>query len=301
MILYVAEAVEPRFRGLLTASGTATVFGGICLQFVIGGVFHWRTVAAISAVVPFLAFNAVFLVPETPYWLHANDRAEAAHRSLQWLRGWVTFDKVEGEFKYIVDAVDCDKAKSRKNQQKSTRTKLEPFTKRPFIAPFSLIVLTFALSHFCGMTSLGTYAVEIFSAYKVPIRAYYATIYLGIAQFVGCILGMALVRAIGKRNLVFISFVGCALCFFTVANKAQYGSNIRHLDSNITEALSSAQNLTLRENVGALGVLEKMENASFNLWMTLILLLGGAIFSHFGARLLPWMLIGEVGLNSNAY
>lgn len=68
LLIYIAETVEPQYRGMLTASGTATVLGGVCLQFIIGSVLHWKVVAAISAVVPFLAFNAVFLVPESPYW-----------------------------------------------------------------------------------------------------------------------------------------------------------------------------------------------------------------------------------------
>lgn len=232
---------------MLTASGTATVLGGVFLQFVIGGMFHWRTVAAVSAIIPFLACNAVFLVPETPYWLFARDRVEEAHKSLQWLRGWVTFDHVEDEFKGIVNAVEDLKAeqKAKKMEQQNLGAKLKPFKKRSFIAPFSLVISGFMFGHFSGMTPLQTYAIDILSSYKVPIDEYYATIYLGLAQFVGCIFGMVLVRIVGKRRIVFISFIGCALCFFAAATQAHYlyGSTQRDFDSQENSLNSSIQNL----------------------------------------------------------
>lgn len=301
LVLYIAEAVEPKYRGICTASGMAALLGGVWLQTIIGGVFQWRTAAAVSAIVPFVAFCSMFLVPETPYWLYANNRIEAAHRSLQWLRGWVAFEDIEGESKRIVDAVECDKTKSKKHQQKSIRTKLEPFTKRSFIAPFSLALLAYLFSHFTGTTPLGVYSVEIFSAYKVPINAYLATIFLGCAQFIGSMMGMALVRVIGRRKLVFISFIASALCLFFVGSRAQFGS-VRHLGS--TDASLTTKNVTLAEqHIGAqnVSIMERsfelgVENESFNRWMILILLLTFVMVAHFAAKVLPWMLIGEVCL-----
>lgn len=276
LLLYIAETVEPKYRGMLTASGTATVFGAICLQYVIGGIFNWRMAAAISGIFPFLAFNAVFLVPETPYWLIASNRNEAAQRSLQWLRGWVTFDTVDEEFNNIITNVEKDKIATRKRHQKNFRMKLRPYTKRTFIAPFLLVSVSFFLCYFCGTSVLGTYAVEVFGAYKVPINGYYATMYLGLAQFIGCMIGMVLVRMMGKRRLVFISFFGCAVCLFIVANQSEYGS-IRHFDESLIEVTSSTKNNDQNEG-----------------WISFILLLVGVTFSHAGARIFPWMLLGEV-------
>lgn len=148
---------------MLTAVGTATVIGGVCVQFVIGSFLHWKTVAAISAVAPTIAFLVVFLVPETPYWLLKNDRVEDAHKSLQWLRGWVPFGNVEKEFEQITYAIERDR-QDRKLFLDNNKTFLQraiPYTKRSFVAPFLLIVTAFFVGHFSGMTPLQTYAIQV--------------------------------------------------------------------------------------------------------------------------------------------
>lgn len=246
-MIYIAETIEPRFRGMLTASGTATVLGGVFLQFIIGSMLHWRTVAAISSIIPFLAFNAVFLVPESPYWLYTKNRIDDAHKSLQWLRGWVKFDVIADEFQTITHSVENLKTEKKIHsvQQQNIRSKLKPFTKRSFVAPFLLILVGFVFGHFSGMTPLQTYSIQILSAYNVPINEYYATIFLGAAQVIGCLLGMVLVRSSGKRRLVFMSFIGCGVCFFAVATHSHYlhGSYQRDFDSSTNQMDTSIENL----------------------------------------------------------
>lgn len=207
---------------MLTASGTATVLGGVCLQFIIGSMLHWRTVAAISAIIPFLAFNAVFLVPESPYWLYKKNRVEDAQKSLKWLRGWTSFKAIEEEFHSVASSVEDLQAQQKKHsiEQVTTAQKLKPFTKRTFILPFILIFVGFVFGHFSGMTPLQTFSIQILSSYRVPINEYYATIFLGAAQVIGCLIGMVLIRSVGKRGLVLASFIGCGLCFFALATQS---------------------------------------------------------------------------------
>lgn len=254
---------------MLTASGTATVIGGVCLQFIIGSMFHWRYVAAVSAIIPFLACNAVFLIPESPYWLYARNRIDDAHKSLQWLRGWVTFETVKDEFQMIMYTVEDDKAqqKIRKLGQTTTGGRLSPFKQRGFILPFLLIMFGFVSGHFSGMTPLQTYAFQILQSYKVPINEYHATILLGAAQFLGCILGMVLVRSLGKRHIAFLSMIGCGACFFAVATySSMYMEPVRQFDNtaslepldnlehNVIDALATIRNdIAIQQNSHAVG------------------------------------------------
>lgn len=230
---------------MLTASGTATVLFGVFLSFIVGSTLHWRTVALISAIFPFCAFVAVFFVPETPYWLYSKNRIEDAHKSLQWLRGWVEYEEVEHEFQGIAQSVDdIQSQKQAKNTERKTlASRLAPFTKRGFIAPFLLIIFGFITGHFSGITPLQTFAVEILSSYHVPINEYYATIFLGAAQVMGCVVGMVLVRSLGKRRIVFLSMIGCGVCFGAVAthNFMLNGS------SNVQEKSSNTLNATINE------------------------------------------------------
>lgn len=149
----------------------------------------------------------------------SKNRVEEAHASLCWLRGWVPFTSVEQEFQQIVFAVEENKAQKKALQleRQNPASRIKPFKKRGFIAPFFLIFAGFIFGHFSGMTPLQTYAIPILSSYKVPINEYYATIFLGAAQVLGCLLGMAIVRTTGKRKMVFLSFIGCGICFSAVA------------------------------------------------------------------------------------
>lgn len=236
---------------MLTASGTATVLGGVCLQFIMGSILHWKTVAAISAIIPFLAFNAVFIVPESPVWLYAKHRVDDAQRSLQWLRGWVPFKMVQEEFQDIAHAIEVlqEDKKARLIEQRTMASKLHPFTKRSFIAPFALVLSGFIFSHFSGMTPLQTYSIQILGSYRVPINEYYATICLGAAQVIGCLLGMVIVRLVGKRRLVFISFIGCGVCFFAVATQSHFSNESHQYQSTIKDNSLNTSIRHLEQNV----------------------------------------------------
>lgn len=276
LLIYIAETIEPRFRGMLTASGTATVLGGVCLQFIIGSMLHWRTVAAISAIIPFLAFNAVFLVPETPYWLYAKNRIDDAHKSLQWLRGRVPFNGVADEFQGIVCAVENAKAVSKAHaavgRQQYLGNKVKPFAKRSFVLPFLLIAVGFVFGHFSGMTPLQTYSIQILSSYSVPINEYYATICLGAAQVIGCLLGMVCVRSSGKRRLVFMSFIGCGVCFFAVATQSHYlhGSYQRDFNTRTNSVDASIENLEQNVFDVILTLRDRPNNDSMNQIMQIV-------------------------------
>lgn len=219
LLLYIAETVQPKYRGMLSASGTATCMAGVCLQFIIGSVLHWRYVAAVSAIIPFIACNAVFLIPESPVWLCARNRIDEAHESLQWLRGWVTFKAVEPEFRTIVDAVEDARTRHEAHQLEQTgfALRIAPYMQRSFLVPFALIMFSFGSGHFSGMTPLQTYAFQILQSYRLPVNEYYATIVLGAIEVLGCVLGVLLIRSLGKRRITFLSMIGCGVCFFAAA------------------------------------------------------------------------------------
>lgn len=76
---------------------------------------------------------------------------------------------------------------------------------------------------------------------KAPINKYHATIFLGAAELVGCLLCVFLVHVTGKRPLVFISTIGCGLCFLGTATYARYLNLVPGVTvSNIVANASSA-------------------------------------------------------------
>lgn len=74
---------------------------------------------------------------------------------------------------------------------------------------------------------------------KAPIDKYYAIIFLGAAELIGCILCVILVHVTGKRPLVFISTIGAGLCFLGTATYARYlnlvpGATVSNIVANVS-------------------------------------------------------------------
>lgn len=72
VLTYVAEVTEPKFRGMLTATGTTCVVIGILVQFILGTFFKWRTIALMCSGLPLLTIIALFFVPERYKIIYIN-------------------------------------------------------------------------------------------------------------------------------------------------------------------------------------------------------------------------------------
>ena len=85
------------------------------------------------------------------------------------------------------------------------------------------------MGQFSGTTHLQIYAVKIFASLRSPIDEYYATVAMGVAEVLGCILSTCCVHYTGKRVMNFFSLISCGLCFLTVGIYT-YVNNINHLE-----------------------------------------------------------------------
>lgn len=233
MLTYVAEITEPKYRGILSALGTTCVITGVFVQFLLGSLMDWRSVAAVSSAFPVITIVMLCFVPESPIWLIREHRFREAVKSLQWLRGWVPEHMVEAEFNQLYDELITQKAieEASENgvagqQRRTLKHRFRMWRKRTFLAPFLLVSFTFFTGHFSGKTPLQTYAVQIFHTLKAPMNKYHATILLGVAEMISTILGVILIHFTGKRPLVLISTIGTGLCFLGTATYAHFLNDV---------------------------------------------------------------------------
>ncbi|XP_017088655.2 facilitated trehalose transporter Tret1 isoform X6 [Drosophila bipectinata] len=229
VLTYVAEITEPKYRGILSALGTTCVITGVFIQFILGSLMDWRSVAAVSSAFPVITIVMLCFVPESPVWLIREQRFREAVKSLQWLRGWVPEHKIEAEFNQLYDELITQKAIEMAadgtpppGQRRTLAQRFRMWRKRSFLVPFMLVSFTFFTGHFSGKTPLQTYAVQIFHTLKAPMNKYHATILLGVAEMLATILGVVLIHFTGKRPLVLVSTVGTGLCFFGTATYAHF-------------------------------------------------------------------------------
>ncbi|XP_063242433.1 facilitated trehalose transporter Tret1-like [Bacillus rossius redtenbacheri] len=267
VLTYVAEITQPHLRGMLSATSSMCVILGVFIQFIMGTLMTWRTVAAVNVTFPLIAFVSLCFVPESPHWLISKDRLEDAERSLCWLRGCVEPPAVKEEFQAVVESLRGKQPPDAGGRPPSWFScNWRSYTKGTFLKPYLLVALGFFVGNFSGMTTLQTYAISIFSALGAPVDKYVAAVYLGLVELAGTLVCVVLVHWTGKRPLTFVSTVGNGLCFSVVATYAY----LLHRDSSAV-----------------------IETNPYS-WIPLSFLMGAAFLSHLGIRLLPWILIGEV-------
>lgn len=149
----------------------------------------WRTIAAISSVFPIISIITLFFIPESPHWLISKGRYKNAKKSLQWLRGWVTFDKVEPEYNDIYNTLvskpqpDTELSQEKKSIS-SFISPFIPYTKKSFLIPYALVSATFFMGHFSGKTSLQTYAVQVIIYIYMKLKFYILYKYICVQSII---------------------------------------------------------------------------------------------------------------------
>lgn len=257
---------------MLSATSSMSIILGVFIQFLLGTFLNWRTVALINIVFPVTAMICLLFIPESPHWLISKRRFDEAKKSLQWLRGWCEEADIMREYNQIYSSIHKqhpDVALEGKVVLEKQKFNIKDYAKRTFIEPYLLIILCFFMGHFSGMTTLQTYAVEIFGKLKAPIDKYYATLILGIVELLGTLVCVFLVHKTGKRLLTFISTLGCSACFLIVGVYAYIIGVEDH--THITRISEEGYS-----------------------WIPTTFLISSAFLSHTCIRLLPWILIGEV-------
>lgn len=105
-LVYVIEITHPRIRAMLLCLNSVFVSFGILLTCFFALWLEWRQIAMLFLALNVIIFVALFVVPESPYWLicfaqgfRDPDRIARAEKSLKWLnpQTWASF------FFYIFD------------------------------------------------------------------------------------------------------------------------------------------------------------------------------------------------------
>ena len=82
--VYIAETSPTDCRSFFLLIYTLFVGLGLMTSAILGALFHWRTVAAVFAVMCAVGFVAPFFVPSTPMWLRSRGRNEEARKVEKW-------------------------------------------------------------------------------------------------------------------------------------------------------------------------------------------------------------------------
>jgi hypothetical protein len=149
---------------------------GVTLEYAMGAVFNWNTIALLSSFVPMVGFVTGWLLPESPTWLASMGRHNSCKDSLSKLRGRTCdIDREANALKSFNEQNNIHKP----NWKETLAAIVHPSSIKPFI----ILSLYFLIYQFSGVNPVTFYAVEVFKVNSF-ISNFFFLFFLGPLHYV---------------------------------------------------------------------------------------------------------------------
>lgn len=201
----IGEYTSPNNRGTFLNLKTASVCLGGLVIHILGTFYHWRTVA-LMAMIPYSISLAIICTwPESPAWLASKKKYESSEKAFYWLRG----DSEESR-KELHELIQSQKEKPVATKKMTVRDNLTEillkFTKKDFIKPLNIIIISGILIEACGRHVFPAYASQIISEVTGDTsQSFYYTLAIDIIITGSATFSSVLVKIYKRRTLLFTS------------------------------------------------------------------------------------------------
>lgn len=199
--MYIAEIAPARIRGTLVTLQQMAIVTGILLAEVAGGLLvnvgenNWRWMFASAAVPSLLLLIALFAVPESPRWLAKQGLHDRAMSILARVGGR---KHAQTEMEEIKTSLAGESG-----------SWLELFVPGVRLALLIGTVLAI-LGQLSGINTVIYYAPSIFlkAGFPEASSATWATVLVGITNFVSTVISLVIIDKVGRRPLLMIGTAG---------------------------------------------------------------------------------------------
>ncbi|XP_001604742.4 facilitated trehalose transporter Tret1 isoform X2 [Nasonia vitripennis] len=214
--VYTSEVTQPHLRGTLTAIASVGVSTGVLVEYTLGAVLNWKTVAGISAIVPAAAVVLMFLFPETPSYLISVNKQQEARESLQKFRS-TSYDLNE-EMDTLVNFSNKNNLKRLTGLREILKALVQPNA----LKPFALLFLYFLIYQWTGTNAVTFYAVDIIADSGIKLNKYLVAVLLGVVRLASTIAACIACRRFGRRPMTFISSIGCGVAMLSFGSYVSF-------------------------------------------------------------------------------
>ncbi|XP_022166047.1 facilitated trehalose transporter Tret1-like isoform X1 [Myzus persicae] len=218
--VYIAETSPTDSRPFFLLIYTLFVGLGLMTSAVLGALFHWRTVAAVFAVMCVVGFVAPFFVPSTPMWLRSRKREEEARQAEKWFG--FELDRIDdlptlppppcaAAAMATLSRADSTVGANMEKNVSCWGTYSSPTVWKPALASFAFLCCQQA----SGFYVLLFYSVDVMRDCRVSIDGMTAAVYLCAARLAGTIVSL-MFQSATKRMLTTVSGLGMCVSMSTV-------------------------------------------------------------------------------------
>jgi len=197
-IVYVTEVMlTPKHRSAMLSLLSPIFYAGVALAYFAAYWLRWRHEAALVSSMAAVGFVAMLVVPETPFWLASNDRAEEAGEALRWLTSDAAY--ADEELARLRKAAGLGGGGGDTPATASLpRLVLETGAWKPFL----LIVAFLFFQQFSGYKVLIFYTVEFYESFGTPVDPYLSAVVFAALVVCTSLALTALLDSFGRRTLM---------------------------------------------------------------------------------------------------
>lgn len=207
--LYLGEIASADIRGTVTGMFQSAFYGGMLFEYILGPYTSYFNLTLSSIGFPLLFVACFAWQPESPYYLIMKGKEEEAERSLAWLRGTQSKSDIYEELETMKKSVQEEMC----NRASWSDVVGSPSARRALL----IVNVVGGVKVLSGIPAILSYATQLFSQSNFLISADSTTIVMGSALFVSSFFSSGLTDVTGRRPLLLISSVGCAISLFVIS------------------------------------------------------------------------------------
>ena len=209
--MYIAEIAPAKWRGRLVGCFQINVVAGILLaylsNYLVGlaapGPEDWRWMLGVSGIPALLFFIMLFTIPRSPRWLAQKSKLDEARQTLR----AVGEEHVEGELAEIVRSIDVEHGHGS-----------EPLFQAKYRMPIFLAVSIGMFNQLSGINAILYYLNDIFAqAGFSRVSGDLQAVLIGATNLAAVFIAMSIIDRVGRKTLLLIGSVGCAISLAGVA------------------------------------------------------------------------------------
>uniref|UniRef100_A0A1B6LZB8 Major facilitator superfamily (MFS) profile domain-containing protein n=1 Tax=Graphocephala atropunctata TaxID=36148 RepID=A0A1B6LZB8_9HEMI len=210
---YTAEVVTPQLRTLLVTMSPGMMGFGIFTVYLLADLFQdqWTIAAGVGIVVSIVSILFTPFLPESPMWLLARNAPERAKQSLLVLRGTISPNIVEAEFKKMMDHL------STKNNKTTWANTFQDICKPEAYKPLIIMNMFFLFQQLSGVTVVIVYGVKFAKDAELSEDAYTVALFIGIVRVISTFITTWLCNRWGRRKPAVAMGVGVTLSLLVLS------------------------------------------------------------------------------------
>ena len=215
--IYLSEIAPEKIRGTLVALYQLALTAGILLSYLVNRIFantelNWRWMLASGAVPAVILLTGILFLHDTPRWLISKGRLKEARE---------IFQKISDEKNIDIDARIAEIRSTLNTPDKKDRISLQKWMLMPIFVGIGLMFVQICT----GINTIIYFAPTIFklAGFADNIGAIYATIGIGIVNFLMTFVAIAYTDRFGRKPLLYIGLTGMLISLLALSGSFALG------------------------------------------------------------------------------